>query len=182
LSVDRLKLPAYGKRLLDHRRLHCHPTVVQLYWGDDWSLPRTAAAAEVGCLANGMRPYAPSWFARCGFPWLAVRPGQFSPASLDWRVTAGLLVRVVVVADESPGFWAMLGEVATWASCVEIYEDEARGTDVQSLAFDQVVRGPDGRMVWPDWWPERMNADYAKRRRQWCDDARAALPALRAAA
>ena len=34
--MTRLKLPAYGKQLLNERRLGNHPLVVHVIFGDDW--------------------------------------------------------------------------------------------------------------------------------------------------
>lgn len=178
-----LKLPAYGKRLLDHRRLGCHPLMVELFYGEKWDLPQQHARAEEGLMLQGMRPYSPQWLREAGLPMLAVRPSQFERGVLDWRVLAGVQVRVCGDGEPGFGFFSMLGELAAVAGCVSIAAEDARDDlDVQEVAFNQRMKNSDGVLVWPDWFPKELNHAYLKRRDQWIAAARGEILGLRRAA
>jgi hypothetical protein len=67
--MTRLKLPAYGKRLLEERRAGNHPLEVTLVYGDKW------------------------WdFEQ---PKLCIKPDEFEPGKYDFSVCAGIHVIVI---------------------------------------------------------------------------------------
>ena len=69
----RPKLPAYGKTLLMQRRLGQHPETITVIYGDKWS---------------GVKP-----------PRLGLRPLQYQPGLVDWRVVAGVKVELIDRAE-----------------------------------------------------------------------------------
>ena len=159
-----LKLPAYGKALLNARRLGEHPPVVHVIYGEEWG--RGERCGE-GC--DGAT-----------HPRLAVKPSEFQPWTIDWRVVTGCLVAVFDSREDcfngGKRFYEMVGEIGRFAGPVHIYRWQETGraggvsTTGYGLAFcASVVAAQVARAngAWPGWWPietERLNGE---RRERW---------------
>jgi hypothetical protein len=171
----RLKLPAFGRQLLNERRLGRHPGVVHVVYGEDWFL---GDRCELDC-ADVVNPGE-------AHPRLAVKPSQFQLWELDWRVVTGLHVcvfdrreDVLVGARE---FFGLIGEVGRFSAQVDIYRRALEARPQFCFAAHVIAaecRKAEG--AWPGWWPaetENMNAD---RRARWRQRHAAADPARAAA-
>lgn len=138
----RRKLPAYGKQLLDARRAGKHPQSVTLVYGDKWWEVSTRK--------------------------ICVKPSDYVPGAMDWRIVAGLQV---VVIDQEMGiadfdlsvnpprfgkFYALLGELAAMDAFVVVrYSDGDAWVErhADELAHaGRYVAG--GRFRWPQWWSD----------------------------
>jgi len=151
----RLRLPAYGKALLNARRLGEHPLVVHVIYGEEW---RPGERCGDGCEG-------------ASHPRLAVRPSEFEPWTIDWRVVTGC--KVVVFDPYETGaarrnFYELLGELGRFAGPVEVYRLEADGrwawwsTSHVLAAQLWSVNG-----TWPAWWPIETERINAERRERW---------------
>jgi hypothetical protein len=136
----RPRLPAYGKTLLMQRRLGQHPETITVIYGDNWS---------------GVKP-----------PRLGVRPLQYQPGLVDWRVVAGVKVELIdraegladcdVEANRFGKFYSLIAELvdATAYVVVRFPDGERWGEkDADLLAYE--CRGfSSGRSCWPGWWSD----------------------------
>jgi len=64
MNTPRLKLPAYAKALTDNRRRGFHPLEVDVWYGDDWKIPKQIAEAEQKLFVvrgREARPYSFEW-------------------------------------------------------------------------------------------------------------------------
>jgi hypothetical protein len=135
-----MKLPAFGKSLLQARFQGGHPELIQVIYGDLWVPARDDA------------------------PLLAVKPQEFAPGIYDWRCVAGVAVEFHHRAQE-PEDWAraavgfVASELAEWSPCVELVFADGLHYDVAVLAF--ACRSA---RKWPTWWSERLEFDYGRRK------------------
>lgn len=172
--MSRLKLPAYGRALLEQRRAGEHPLCVHVIVGDDWR-------AVLDCTWLGFG---------CAHPVLALRPEDCAPERFDWHLVAGLnvvvfdqagLMAVYQPADASHArpwghgpIYAVIGEIARYAADVEIRS----GTELANAHFlAQLARDvrfkndPEQNHGWPAWWSAETEALNAQRRQTWCKAA-----------
>lgn len=152
-----MKLPAYGKRLLEQRRNGSHPTAVRVIYGDDWYVPE-------------------------GVTRLAVKPGE--ALELDWRCVTGIPVELVCQVDQKdPGPTQLALEVYHLAAQITqsaahvtiIYPGEGR-IDASDFAF--VCRrwnATTRRVEWPVWWSEEIEKKHAENWQRWLADTAAYL-------
>ena len=145
-----MKLPAYGKRLLDERRAGKHPLEVTLVYGDDW---------YVGKL-----------------PRICIKPDEFEPAKYDFRMLAGLRVNVfdefgLALKAEGKVF-DLLGELGQIAAAVWVRWPLRFGQaeiEMTDIALRQRIDG-----VWPHWWNAEVDQKYLARFDAWFADLMAA--------
>ncbi len=180
----RLKLPAYGKALINERRQGRHPAVVHVVFAEafgsgEWCehCPRTGEAAK----ERGLHPR------------LHVLPEEFAPFTLDWTLVTGCMV-VVFDGREWLGdkharaFYELVGEIGRFAGPVQVYRMEpdrpvttphttplqpvaqevwawrwAFWWDAASLAASTFKES--GR--WPFYWPAETEALNEPRRCRW---------------
>jgi hypothetical protein len=158
--MTRLKLPAYGKQLLERRRAGDHPLEVAFILGEDWR--------------DGQEPR------------LCINPQDYEPGRYDFRVVAGTRVLVLDQAlgagecDENARpptfgkFYDLIGELAEFAAVVEIEWPLRSGwmrREIQEMAwtarwYDPSIR----RMIWPRWWSDERNTAYSDRFEPWIYD------------
>lgn len=139
-----MKLPAYGRDLLNQRLADRHPARVWIIYGDDW----------------GRRPV--------GVPSLCVGT-DWMPGTIDWYPIAGVPAHVVY--REGPHVEELAGEIAGLAAPVILHyqtHEFSAGLvraqeDVSDVAWG--LRRPiEGGFAWPAWWSDEQDADYAARR------------------
>ncbi len=143
--MPRLKVPAYGKRLLDDRRAGKHPLEVTLVYGDDW-------------LAG--RP-----------PRICIKPDEFEPEKYDFHLFAGLRVNVrdefgLALADDDKVFNLLL-EVAQFAALVWIGWPKALGEPAMELSEFAYACYRSGRR---QWWSDDQDRAYRARFDGWFAD------------
>jgi hypothetical protein len=156
----RLRLPAYGKALMEARRAGNHPAVVHVLFCEDW---RHKPRCEEGCGAD--------------HPRLAVKPSEFAAGTLDWRLVTGSLVAVFDDRDRmslqfSREFYGLLAELGRFAGPVHVYHlDPVKEVGAGVWAFDWRFAFCAGASHWSiD--TEQLNE---QRRRRWFE-LRAAAP------
>lgn len=159
--MERLKLPAYGKRLLAERRAGRHPLEVNLCYGDRW---REVAA-----------------------PLIAIEPKDYEPGKYHFFVLAGLHV---VIYDQLAGGWDMdptirpptygkfydlAAEVAVADAWVTIRWPKGTSppeSDLQALAWECRWWSMERRAFqWPPWWSDMLEAKHQARWQAWMIDA-----------
>lgn len=134
----RPKLPAYGKGLLLARRLGNHPREITVVYGDNW---------------RGVK-----------HPRLGVRPLQYQPGLVDWRVVAGVMVTLIdraggvagfdIAANRFGKFYALIGELAAMDAYVQVMYPDGNvwaRKDADLLAYE--CRNASG---WPGWWSDDL--------------------------
>jgi len=145
--MSRLKLPAYGKRLLIQRRAGIHPLDVALVYGDRW------------------------WDAPD--PRVAIDPKDYEVGKFDFHVLAGLRVTIhdqlgasfdadPVLRPPSYGkFYDLLHEVAAANAYVVIRwpkNVDPRETELLQQAFGCRWWSRELRSTqWPRWWNDDLN-------------------------
>jgi len=167
MTALRLKLPAYGKQLLNDRRLGRHPLVVHVIYDEDW---RFGEQCEEGCETLTDLAHAR----------LAVKPSEFAPWVYDWHAVTGCYVALFDgrhdCLEGSPNFWRLVGEIGRFAGPVCIYRWQWTslsgrvGGANHALAFTahrvaSEVRDKLGG--WPDWWPLETERANVERRERW---------------
>jgi len=161
LECARLKLPAYGKRLLLERRAGRHPSEVTLVYGDQW------------------------WEAQ--HPKICIRPEAYDPGKYDLRMVAGckvvVLDQLLCAALDFGGegwppifgkFFDLLHEVAAAGAYVEITWPSKVGWPARHLSeyawaarwYDRAAQ----RMQWPRWWNDELAAQHDARWQLWFQD------------
>jgi hypothetical protein len=146
-----VKLPAYGRALVDARRAGNHPERVAFVFGDDWRVPQ---------------------------PRLALRPEDYERGKFDLRPVAGVPVDLHQRSDEHGKFLDLAGEVARWAAEVRLHvpyplfmgqrEAEATVVDARELAWCSREWDVGSRSLrWPPWWSEEIDRLYVQRREQY---------------
>lgn len=135
----RRKLPAYGKALLQARRMGQHPAEITVVYGDDW---------------RGVAP-----------PRLCVKPHQYQPGAMDWRVVAGVKVTALDLAgglgdfdltvERFGPFYSLVGELAAMQAYVVVrYPERGKWLDQDADALAYACR-VGGR--WPAWWSDDLD-------------------------
>lgn len=191
MAEQRLKLPAYGKALLDNRRRGFHPLYVDVLYGDDWREASTRAKLESAVFVRDgreARPYEYRWLREVGSPMLALRPREYGPGVYDFRCVAGTAVRVFDLAGAADDvdvdaaavypaqrtvrwgiFYDLIFELAQWAASVALHAGMGEaGEDMAQYAHG--VRHWDAdarRMVWPRWWSDEIEARRGQRQFNW---------------
>lgn len=161
--MTRLKLPPYGRQLLERRRAGDHPLEVALIYGHDWR-------ADVG-----------------GVPRVALNPEDYVPGKYDFGFLAGLRVTIHdqdLNADEcnpttTPPtygkFYDLIAEVAKFVACLDLRWPARSGWPPREAAeFARCCRWHDhaaGRMQWPRWWSDALAAEYTRRWPAWLEDS-----------
>ncbi len=157
-------LPAFGQRLMKRRFAGWHPLYVSVVYGEDWSVfneePFTAETA-----------------------WLAVRPRDYKPGTIDFRCLAGAAVTVFDqerAAGEEHPFFNLLREVAEWSgplelvTAAEIYSPAPSKPPFRvaahRYAFECKLADP--ARAWPWWWPESLDMKHGEKISAWCAAAR----------
>lgn len=140
-----MKLPAFGKSLLEARAQGAHPRLVQVIFGEDW------------------RP------ARHDAPLLAMKPEGYAPGLYDWRLLAGLEVEVYVRAPEPENwndcaFCLMAGEIADWATSIELFFPDGIWEEIAAFAW--AVKLTNNDRSWPRWWSPARAEAYDRRWKQ----------------
>lgn len=160
--MTRLKLPPYGRALLERRRGGDHPLEVALIYGHDWR-------ADVG-----------------GVPRIALNPEDYEPGGFDWHLFAG--IKVVIHDQEVTGaefdenlrpptfgkFYDLITEVAVFAAFIEIAWPARCGLSLREATelarscrwFDRETK----KVQWPRWWSDDIEAQYARRMSGWLMD------------
>lgn len=153
-----MRLPAYGRPLLEARRAGDHPARVLFVFGDYWK-------------------------AESPHPKLALKPGDYAPRRFDFRLVAGVPVDVLERSDGAlhqgtPKYLWLAGELARWACEVTLrvpyalYRGQAESdrtvTDAGMLArcqrrYDAAKRA----FVWPAWWNEDLDCAYGEQGKRW---------------
>lgn len=191
VAEQRLKLPAYGKALIDNRRRGFHPLYVDVLYGDDWREAATRAKLEAAVFVKdgrNARPYEDRWLKEVGAPMLALRPREYAPGVYDFRCVAGCAVRLfdtVGAADDvdvDPAavypaqrtlrwglFYDVVRELALFAASVALHVGMSDlGEDMAQYAIG--VRHWDAearRMVWPRWWSDEIEVRRGQRQFNW---------------
>lgn len=180
----RKKMPAYAKPLYLNRVGGFHPARALLVFGDDWRLPNETRKNEAAARADGLTPYTKEWLERCGWPCMAVRPGEFMRGAIDWRVLAGLWVHVI---DQSPGEWLpdsarfwLAAEIAEFAADVELEYPDCDWS-ISSVAYWFRTSHPTLPFGFvPDWWSEKLQEINVNNAQKWIlNPARLNKPASR---
>jgi len=142
--TPRLKLPAYGKQLLNARRLGQHPLVVHVVYGEEWG---SGERCGDGCEEH---------------PRLAVKPSEFQPWTIDWHVITGCKV-VVFEADlglyRTKNFYELMGELGRFAGPVDVFA----GIPMHLVAREFMKMYG----TWPAWWPMETERLNEPRRNRW---------------
>ena len=158
------RLPPFGRRLLDRRRQGDHPLEVVLVYGERWWPGKKYEA----------------------LPRVAVRPSEYVPGTIDWRMLAGLHVIVVDRAeglgewvgvperdcDDAWGrFYYLLGEISDYAARVTVVAEGATDTTPDALAYANRWRAPYAVvMQWPAWWSAKREQALQARFLPWMHD------------
>src|SRR3954470_23461983 len=120
--MTRLKLPAYGKRLLEERRAGKHPLEVTLVYGDRWSKGKD--------------------------PRVCISPEEYAPAQYDFCMLAGTRVLVLdqlnAGADWNGKFYDLLHELAIAGALVIVETPDGVRSSVLQLADRERKRSTDG--------------------------------------
>lgn len=144
-EASRKRLPAYGRDLLAERRAGRHPASVTVVYGEQfWKVPGAK---------------------------LAVKPSEYVPGTLDWRVVAGVRCLVMDLdcgAAEVSGdppvfgkFYALLAELAAARAYVEVEGPAFDGRrDLESIAASWRYATVPSR--WPVWWSDALDALQAQ--------------------
>ena len=164
--MTRLKLPPYGRALLERRRGGDHPLEVALIYGREW------------------------WAAVGGMPRIALNPEDYTPGVFGWRLFAGIKVVIhdqEVNADERDEkaappafgkFYDLVAEVAAFAAYVVIEWPARSGWPTREAGeFAWCFRWLDleaRRMQWPRWWSDELQRNYSRRFQAWAQDSAAA--------
>jgi len=162
-TVSLARLPSFGRRLVDLRERGDDPPRVWVLAGDDWR----------------RRPH--------GAPMLAIRSHE-DPRRLDWSIVRRIPVHVV--GRGHPALSAVAGAIAWhgaptvvhWlADEIDAWPDEPgrQQADVASIARGERVLA---RGVWPSWWSDALELDYADRLRAYCAELLARAEARAAGA
>lgn len=176
----RLKLPAYGKSLINERRQGRHPRVVHVHYSESFGCSAqcefcaTTPARSAGATPprQGGEPFPP-WH-----PAVQVSPAEFRPFAFDWTVVTGCMVAVFDwrhdIFERARAFYELVGELGRFAGPVQVYRLERVNDAVSQFAFQwdagcfaSEAHGKEGR--WPFWWPPETEALNAPRRRRWWD-------------
>lgn len=147
----RLRRPAYAAQLQARREAGQHPWGVQVIVGDDW------------------RPHS-----GCPWPRVAVKLQDWQPGRVDWRVCAGVPVKVIdrikiepdATIDATWPAWIIAGELAEIAASVQIlHPASGQIDDVEALAWAyRLERFP---CQFPAWWSRERELRYARNRERW---------------
>jgi len=152
-AKPRLRLPAYGKALLSARRLGEHPLVVHVIYGEEWR-PGESCGTECEGAEH---------------PRLAVRPSEFQPWTIDWRVVTGCRVVVFEGREDmffrAKNFYELLGELGRFAGPVHMVRSEDSGSVSAADALAHHLLKTYG--MWPAWWPIETERINAERRERW---------------
>lgn len=166
----RLKLPAYGKTLLNARRADHHPLCVHVIFGRDWK-------AETHC----------AWSHLPGVhPLLCVHPAEYTPGQYDFRAVTAINVALFdqdalaaeYAADGYPSLrdfgrlYDLAGELARWAAYVEIHSPIwPRADYAETLAYlgrdYRHCKDPDKNHGWPHWWSAEIQSAHERRGFAW---------------
>jgi len=187
MSSPRLKLPAYGKALMDNRRRGFHPLSVDVWYGDDWSIPKRIAQAEQKLfVARGReaRPYFGDWEQVVGRPTLAIRPRDYAPGVFNFACVAGVAVNLwdgcgaAADFDQPEGgpvlrwglFYFLAGELSAYAATVFFRNTDH--DDNESAAHLAVTHAEpqDGALVYPPWWSDELSRKFRSARPLWQQD------------
>src|SRR5690348_12538483 len=90
----RLRLPAYGKQLLNERRLGRHPLVVHVVYGETMHHGTSCDLDCLGGFGPEKLPKPPASVQGDPHPHLWVKPSEFKPFTIDWHVVTGCAVCV----------------------------------------------------------------------------------------
>lgn len=156
----RLKLPAYGKKILLERRAGKHPHTISVIYGDDWY------GAAQSCQAI-----------------LCLKPAEYQPGIYDFRMVAGCEAHVY---DELDGFaehnvretpptfgklFDLIAELAAADACVSVcWPGDWRRHQRGAGEIAQCMRWfnqPLHHYVWPRWWNDALEAKHAARESAW---------------
>lgn len=176
----RLRLPAYGKQLLNERRHGRHPMVVHVIYGDQL---HHGTRCELDC-AGGFEPeklptLRPPASVGDPHPMLWVRPSEYKPWTIDWHAVVGAAVCVFDMREAGGGgrnFYEMLGEIGRFAGPVLVYRLEPFEIvgDCVALRWEFCWQahitacGPSWRPhALPIWWPIETERENARRREKW---------------
>ena len=170
--MTRLKLPPYGKALLDRRRGGDHPLSVNLVYGDRW------------------REVEP--------PRVALDPKDYAPGRYDFHMLAGLRV---MIHDQLAGGWEMdasilpaiygkFYDLAAEVAAADAYVllrwpkgTEPRETELLPLAHSCRWWCTERRAwQWPRWWNDALNTQQQARAQAWFLDVNGDRERVRAAA
>lgn len=132
----RPRLPAFGRALLQQRRQGQHPQSITVIYGEDW---------------RGVKP-----------PRLGLRPLQYQPGLVDWRVVAGVKVELIdraqgladfdIEANRFGKFYALIGELVDAQAYVVVrYPDGNRWADQDA---DMLAYSCRWFRRWPSWWSD----------------------------
>jgi hypothetical protein len=151
-----MRLPAYGRRLIDERRAGRHPIEVTVVYGDKWR--------DHGQLK------------------ICIKPEEFLPGVYNFHILAGLRVLVVDQLGESSDldekvipptfgkFYDLLAEIAAADAWVTLRypQYEAFDRDIANLALCAKWWSHETRsMQWPRWWNEELHAKHERRWSMW---------------
>ena len=159
--MPRLKLPAYGKRLLDARRKGLHPLDVCLVYGGKWF--------EVDEVHR-----------------VAITPEDYAPGKFDFHMLAGLRVTIY---DQLAGGWEIDDKVAPpkYGKFFDLVREVAaagavvmvrwpKGTEPRTQLLLDIVEPckwfdrAAGAFVWPGWWSDALQAQQIAAAKAWVDD------------
>lgn len=151
-----MKLPAYGKSLLQARRAGQHPPVVTVIYGLHWDSDGNVTK-------------------------LAVKPGE--ALGRDWRCIAGLPIELEdrFLDGEDTEQLRLAGEIAREAALVMMARGAAGRYPVHVHAFLSRRWNAAARLMeWPAWWSEEIEKLNGKNRKRWLEAAEAYLAKLAA--
>jgi hypothetical protein len=134
----RKRLPAFGRLLLQARRCGEHPSEITVVYGDQW---RAVSAPKV-----------------------CVRPAEYVPGQVDWRVVAGVKVFALdlgdglgdfdVQANRYGPFYSLIAElVAMDAYVVVRYAESGQWREQEADALAYACRWA---RRWPYWWSDDL--------------------------
>jgi hypothetical protein len=175
-----VKLPAYGRALMNRRYAGWHPLYVRVIYGEDWELIRD------------------DWFTDI-HAYVAVRPSDYQPGRFDWRCAAGSAVTVFDQAkaageigldngaEEGWGkFYYLLRELSQMCGPLEfltaarIYGEADRRpiyyVPAPIFAFECRTRPRGPSRPW--WWPESMDLMHAEKIHAWGHAVKQRAPAI----
>ena len=170
----RRKHPAYGKALYLNRVGGFHPARAFVIFGDDWKRASETKQNEAAARSDGVSPYAREWLERCGWPVLALRPGEFVRAATEWNLVAGLWVHVLDQTNQEclpdAGVLWLAAEIARTAAEVEI-ENDGGSWSLADLAFYFRYSAPDLPLGFvPDWWTQELRELNANNFKRWAQN------------